>query len=79
MAVPARWSWLVSPVKVLPDRFNKPELGERIVGTYNTFSSVWRGASLDAYVLDHSQNKIGGWAGAGTLETQSYGGRLYGS
>ena len=69
---------MVSPVKVLPDQFNKPELGERIVGTYDTFSNVWHGASFDAYVLDHSQNKIGGWTGAGTLGTQSYGGRVYG-
>lgn len=69
---------MVSPVKVLPDRFNTPELGERILGTYNTFSSVWRGSSIDAYILQHSQNKIGGWTGVGNLGTQSYGGRLYG-
>ena len=70
---------LISPVKVLPDQFNKPELGERIVGTYNTFSSIWPGVSIDAYVLQHSQNRIGGWTGVGTVGTQSYGGRLYGS
>ena len=69
---------LVSPVKVLPDAFNKPELGERIWGTYDTFSSIWRGASLDAYALRHSQNRVAGWTGAGTLGTDSFGGRLYG-
>lgn len=70
---------MVSPVKVLPDQFNRPELGERIWGMYNTFSSVWHGASIDLYALRHSQNRIGGWTGAGTLGTNSFGGRLYGS
>ena len=69
---------MVSPVKVLPDSFNVPDLGERIWGTYNTFSSVWHRASLEAYALRHSQNKIGGWTGAHTLGTDSYGGRLFG-
>lgn len=69
---------MVSPVKVLPDAFNTPELGERIWGVYNTFTRVWHGASLDAYALRHSQNKIGGWTGTGTLGTDSFGGRLYG-
>jgi hypothetical protein len=68
---------MVSPVKVLPDQFNAPDLGERIWGTYDTIS-VGLGASLDAYALRHSQNKIGGWTGAGTLGTDSYGGRLHG-
>jgi hypothetical protein len=70
---------IVSPVKVLSDSFNKPEPGERIWGTYNTFAKVWKGSSIDLYVLRHSQNKIGGWTGAGTLGTNSFGGRVYGS
>jgi hypothetical protein len=45
---------------------------------YDTFSSVWHGASFDAYALRHSQNKIGGWTGAGTLGTDTFGGRFYG-
>lgn len=69
---------MVSPVKVRTDDFNTPDLGERIWGTYNTFSSVWRGASFDAYALRHSQNKIGGWTGTATLGTNSFGGRFYG-
>jgi len=69
---------MVSPVKVLPERFNTPNLGERIWGTYNTLSNVWRGASIEWYVLRHSQNAIGGWAGKGTLGTDSFGGRFYG-
>lgn len=70
---------MVSPVKVLTDSFNNPELGERIWGTYDAFTDVWHGMSLDAYALRHSQNKIGGWTGAGTLGTDSFGGRAYGS
>ncbi len=69
---------MVSPVKVLSDKFNAPDLGERIWGMYDTFSSVWHGASFDAYALRHSQNKIGGWTGAGTLGTDTFGGRFYG-
>jgi hypothetical protein len=69
---------MVSPVKVLPDSFNTPDLGERIWGMYDTFGSVWHGMSVDAYALRHSQNKIGGWTGAGTLGTDTFGGRLYG-
>ena len=69
---------MVSPVKVLPDAYNTPDLGERIWGTYDTFTRLWHGASVDAYALRHSQNKIGGWTGAGTLGTDSFGGRLYG-
>jgi Alginate export len=75
----ARYEFLViSPVKVLPDSFNKPEWGERIWGTYDVFTDLSKRASADVYVLRHSQNKIGGWTGAGTLGTDSFGGRLYG-
>lgn len=70
---------MVSPVKILPDQFNKPELGERIWGTYDTFTGVGHGISIDVYALRHSQNKIGGWTGAGTLGTDSFGGRFYGT
>jgi hypothetical protein len=69
---------MVSPVKILQTRFSAPDLGERIWGMYDTFASVWRGASFDAYALRHSQNKIGGWTGAGTLGTDTFGGRFYG-
>lgn len=69
---------VLSPVKVLPDEFNRPNFGERIWGTYNVFSKIWRGASFDAYALRHSQNRIGGWTGSGTLGTNTFGGRFYG-
>jgi len=74
-----RWEILmVSPVKVLPEQFNTPDLGERIWGTYDTFSKVWHGVSVDTYALRHSQNLIGGWTKAGTLGTDSFGSRIYG-
>ncbi len=70
---------MVSPVKVLPNQFNRPDLGERIWGTYNVFPKAFWGASVDAYALRHSQNVIGGWTGLGTLGTNSFGARLYGA
>ncbi|MEQ1884772.1 MAG: alginate export family protein [Bryobacteraceae bacterium] len=69
---------LISPVKIRTDSFNVPNLGERIWGTYNVFSKIFRGASIDAYALRHSQNRIGGWLDAGTLGTNTVGGRFYG-
>lgn len=69
---------LVSPVCIRPDAFNTPELGHRLWGTYNIFPTVWRGSSVDLYALRHSQNKIGGWSGPGTLGTNSLGARFYG-
>jgi hypothetical protein len=70
---------MVSPVIILSDSFNNPELGNRYWGTYDIFPKVWRGLSIDTYALRHSQNVIGGWTGAGTLGTNSYGARFYGA
>jgi hypothetical protein len=69
---------IASPVIVKQDSFNTPELGNRIWGAYGIFPKAWRGASVDAYALRHSQNRIGGWTGAGTLGTNTFGMRLYG-
>ena len=69
---------MVSPVKILENSFNVPDLGERIWGTYEIVPKLWHGASIDAYALRHSQNRIGGFTGAGTLGTDSFGGRFYG-
>lgn len=69
---------MISPVIVKQDAFNMPELGNRVWGTYDVFPKAWRGMSIDVYALRHSQNKIGGWTGKGTLGTNSFGARLYG-
>lgn len=69
---------MVSPVIVRPDEFNNPELGNRYWGTYDVFPKLWKGLSVDAYALRHSENKIGGWTAAGTLGTNNYGARFYG-
>ena len=70
---------MVSPVIILTDSFNKPELGNRYWGTYDIFPKLWRGLSIDTYALRHSENVIGGWTSAGTLGTNNYGARFYGS
>jgi hypothetical protein len=70
---------LLSPIIVRPDKFNNPELGNRYVGAYAVLPKLWRDLSVDAYMLRHSQNKIGGWTGIGTLGTNSFGARFYGS
>ena len=69
---------MVSPVIIRPDAFNNPELGNRYWGAYTTVPNLWHAISVDVYALRHSQNKIGGYTGAGTLGTNSYGARFYG-
>jgi hypothetical protein len=69
---------MVSPVIVNTDAFDNPELGNRVWGTYDVFPKVWREVSVDTYALRHSENKIGGWTGTGTLGTNSFGARAYG-
>jgi hypothetical protein len=69
---------LISPVIVKQDAFNNPEFGNRFWGAYSVIPKFWHGLSIDAYVLRHSQNKIGGWTGAGTLGTNDFGARFYG-
>jgi Alginate export len=69
---------LVSVVKVRPDEFNVPVLGDRVWGTYNSIANVLRSATLDAYVLRHDQNIPGGFTGPGRLGTNTFGSRLTG-
>lgn len=69
---------MVSPVIILSDQFNKPELGNRYWGGYFVLPELWHHTSVDVYALRHSQNKIGGWQGAGTLGSNNYGARFYG-
>lgn len=68
----------LSPVKVRTDDFNDPVFGDRIWGMYNTFPDVFGKNLVDVYVLRHGQNRPGGFAGAGRLEVNTFGGRLAG-
>ncbi|MEO8028784.1 MAG: alginate export family protein [Bryobacteraceae bacterium] len=75
---------LISPVKIRLDGLNRPVLGERIWGTYNTFPNLPRKSLLDVYALRHDQNREGGFSGgaraAGTdrLAVNTFGFRLTG-
>jgi hypothetical protein len=54
---------LVSPVKIRIGEFNRPVLGDRVWGTYNSFPNLYRSNLLEAYVLRHDQNRPGGFTG----------------
>jgi len=53
----------VSQVKVLIGQFNRPEPGDRILGTYNVFPNFYKKHLLEAYLLRHEQNRPGGFTG----------------
>lgn len=55
--------------------FNRPVLGDRIWGTYNTFKDVGVKNVVDVYVLRHDQNRPGGFTGIGTLGITLFGTR----
>lgn len=69
----------VSIVKFNANGFDKPVLGDHLIGTYNTFSKAVPKAKMDLFLLGHSQNIPAGFAGPGRLQTFSYGGRLAGA
>src|ERR1051325_5137974 len=69
---------MVSPVKVLPDEFNRPELGDRVVGTYDSFPKLLHRGVVEAYFLRHDQNRPGGFTQPGSLGTNSFGARAAG-
>lgn len=69
---------MVSIVKVRPDEYNRPGLGDRLWGMYNSFPNLLAKATVDVYILRRSQNRPGGFAGAGTLGINAYGGRAAG-
>ena len=74
----------LSPVKVKPDDFNTPNLGERIWGMYNAVPKFAGKNLLEFYVLRHDQNRIGGFTGGSKaaatdrLATNTFGARLAG-
>ncbi len=65
----------LSPVIPRGNGFNRPVLGDRIWGTYNTFRDVVGKAVIDAYVLRHDQNRPGGFTGVGTMGINVFGSR----
>jgi hypothetical protein len=54
---------LVSLVKVRIGDFNRPVLGDRVWGTYNSFPNIYKDQMLEAYALRRSQNRPGGFTG----------------
>jgi len=75
--------WL-APVKIRVGEFNRPVLGERVWGTYNSFPHLMREKLVEFYFLRHEQNRPAGFAGgsaaAGTdrRRIDTFGGRLTG-
>ncbi len=74
----------VSPVKVRLTEFDRPVLGDRVWGTYNSLPNLFGKALAEVYALRHEQNYPGGFTGgskaAGTdrLGVNTFGGRLAG-
>lgn len=68
----------LSIVRVRPDEFDRPNLGDRLWGTYDTFSNVIPKGTLEVYLLRHDQNRPGGFTGIGRLAINSFGGRAVG-
>lgn len=68
---------LLAPVKTDGTRWNRPVMGDRVEGMYNTIFFP-RKASLEFYVLRHHQNRPGGYTGLGRFITDSFGAHLFG-
>jgi hypothetical protein len=64
----------LSVIQVRPDDFNKPQLGNRIWGTYNTIN--FKGGEWELYALRHDQNQTAGFRGEGRLGVNLFGTRL---
>ena len=69
---------LTSIVKIRPDDFNRPNLGDRVWGTYNSFSSFIPKGTVDLYLLRHDQNRPGGFTGRGRVGINTLGARATG-
>lgn len=68
----------LSTVKVQPDAFNTPVLGDRLWGTYNTFPELVAKGTVEVYLLRRDQNRPGGFASPGRLSINTLGGRFVG-
>lgn len=81
--VQAEFLWL-APVKARLGAFDRPVLGERVWGTYNSMPNLFGKNLVEAYILRHDQNHPGGFTGgsraAGTdrLGVTTFGGRMTG-
>ncbi len=75
---------MLSPVQIQLDAFNRPILGNRVWGTYDSLPGFQKDSVVEFYVLRHDQNRPGGFTGgssaAGTdrLETNTFGFRATG-
>jgi hypothetical protein len=69
---------MVSPSKVLPDEYNRPQLGDRVTGVYGTFPKLIQKGTVDGYFLRHDQNRPGGFTLPGRLGINTWGGRAVG-
>lgn len=69
---------MVSAPKVRLGEFNRPGLGERVWGTYDTLPKLKGGHQGEAYILRHEQNAPGGFTGPGTLGVTAFGTRWVG-
>ncbi len=75
---------VVSPVKVRIGEFNRPVLGDRVWGMYNSFKGPFPKGVVEVYVLRHDQNRPAGFTGGKTqdgtdrLKTNTFGGRISG-
>ncbi|HEY1339558.1 MAG TPA: alginate export family protein [Bryobacteraceae bacterium] len=75
---------VISPVKVRIGEFNRPVLGDRVWGSYDSFPEVWRKNLLEVYFLRRDQNRPGGFtagsqaAGTDRLRLNTAGFRLVG-
>lgn len=54
---------LVSQVKVRIGEFNRPVLGDRMWGLYNSFPNLWKKSLVEVYLLRRDQNRPGGFTG----------------
>jgi hypothetical protein len=69
---------MLSIVKILPDDFNRPELGDRLWGTYDSFPGLIPKGLAEFYLLRREQNRPVGFTGPGTLGVTTFGGRATG-
>lgn len=68
---------LLSPVHLTSEGWNKPVMGERLEGMYNTVN-VSSHMTAELYALRRYQNHPGGFTGPGKLMVNTFGARIFG-